>query len=350
MDDETPASEDGVMKDRRVRFSVIGLNHNHIYGQVEALMSGGGELVSFFAVEPELSAAFTSVYPQARPARCAEEILDDDSIQLIASASIPADRAALGIAAMQHGKDFMSDKPGFTTLGQLDEARRVQAATGRIYSIYYSERLGHPATVKAGELVKAGAIGRVVQTVGLGPHLANPGMRPEWFFRHERYGGIITDIGSHQCDQFLFFTGSTEVEVVSAQVGNVHHPQYPELEDYGDVVLTGNGGTGYIRVDWLTPQGLGTWGDGRLIILGTDGFVEVRKNCDLARSAHGNHLFLANHDGTTYLDCSQEHCPYGAQLIADVINRTETAMSQRHCFLASEAALLAQSAARRLLL
>jgi predicted dehydrogenase len=249
---------------------------------------------------------------------------------------------------MRHGKDYMSDKPGFTTLEQLAEARQVQAETQRIYSICYSERFENAATVKAGELVKSGAIGRVIQTIGLGPHRANLPSRPEWFFRREAFGGILADIASHQADQFLFFTGSTSAEIVAAQVANYQHPEYPELEDFGDLTMRGDGGTGYIRVDWFTPNGLAAWGDTRLTILGTEGYIEVRKNIDVAGRPGANHLFLVDHQGTRYMDCNDVPLPYGPQLVSDIINRTETAMTQEHCFLAAELVLRAQAQATRL--
>jgi predicted dehydrogenase len=331
-----------------IRFAAIGLNHGHIYNQTHALLNAGAELVSFYAKEPELVENFAKTFPQAKLASGEKEILEDETIQLVASASIFNERAPLGIAVMQHGKDFMSDKPGFTTLAQLAEARQVQARSGRIYSIYFSERLGNRATVKAGELARGGAIGRVVQTVGLGPHRIGNYHRPDWFFRREQYGGILTDIASHQVDQFLFFTGSTQAEVVTSQVANYKHPQHPELEDFGDVVLRGDRGTGYVRVDWYTPDGLPTWGDGRLVILGTEGYIELRKYCDIAGRPGGDHLFLVDHKGMHYVDCSDVELPYGRQLIDDVLNRTETAMPQAHCFLASELALTAEAQAQRL--
>jgi|GEM_PF-131211 len=288
------------MDQPHIRFSAIGLSHDHIYGQVNLLLEAGAELVSFYAQEPELVPTFVQTYPQARQARSAQEILEDETVHLIVSAGIPCERAPLGIAAMRHGKDFMSDKPGFTTLEQLAEARRVQAESGRIYSICFSERLQNRAAARAGELVQAGAIGRVVHTVGLGPHRIRLSTRPDWFFRRAQYGGIITDIGSHQVDQFLFFTSSVRAEVVAAQVANYQYPQYPELEDLGEVILQGNGGTGYIRVDWFTPDGLETWGDGRLVILGTEGYIELRKYCDIAGRPGGNHLFLVDQKGTHF--------------------------------------------------
>jgi predicted dehydrogenase len=266
----------------------------------------------------------------------------------VVSAAIPNERAALGIEVMRHGKDYMADKPGMTTLEQLADVRKVQAETTRIYSILYSERHENKATVRAGDLVKAGAIGKVIQTIGLGPHRMNPEKRPAWFFEKARYGGIICDIASHQFDQFLFFTGSTKAEIVASQVRNANHPQYPGLEDFGDVMLRGNGGSGYIRVDWFTPDGLNTWGDGRLTILGTEGFIEIRKNVDIGGREGGSHLFLVDQKQTRYIDCSDVVLPYGTQLIDDVLHRTETSMPQAHVLLAMELAITAEKNAQRI--
>ena len=329
----------------RIRFGVIGANHSHIYGMIDAVVRGGGELVSVHVKEPELLAEFTRRHPQAKVARDEREVLEDSSIQLILSAIVPTERAPLGIRVMQHGKDFMADKPGITTLEQLAEVKRVQAATKRIYSIVYSERFENHATVKAGELAKAGAIGKVIQTVGLGPHRIHPPDRPEWFWDRAKFGGIICDIASHQFDQFLFFTGSTRATIVSSQVANVRHPDRPAFEDFGDATVRGDKGTGYIRVDWFTPAGLPTWGDTRLTILGTDGYIEIRKNVDLDGRAGGSHLFLVDQKGVQRIDAGNVDLPFGRQVVDDVLNRTETAMTQAHCFLATELALQAQKQA-----
>jgi predicted dehydrogenase len=337
-------------KQAKIKFAVIGINHDHINQQIDAVRRGGGELVGFYAKEPDLADAFAKRYPQAKRARSEDEILQDKAIHLVVSAAIPDERAPLGIRVMQHDKDYMSDKPGITSLEQLSEVRRVQAQTRRIYSIMYSERLENRASVKAGELVKAGAIGKVVQTLGLGPHQIRLNRRPDWFFDLKRYGGILSDIGSHQADQFLYFTGSTQAEVVSAQVGNVNHPQHPGFQDFGDVVWRGDSGTGYVRVDWFTPDGLGVWGDGRMTILGTEGYIEIRKYIDLAGKKGANHLFLVDQKETRYMDCNKQDLPYGAQLVTDILERTETAMPQKHCFLATELALKAQKQAQRLIL
>ena len=346
---ESPARSAAVLQNARpkIRFSVIGINHNHINSQVNAVLRGGGELVALYAQENDLAAGFMKTFPQVKRVQTEKEILEDSSIQLVLSSAIPDERAPIGIRVMQHGKDYMADKPGITTLEQLAEVRRVQAQTKRIYSIMYSERFENRATVKAGELVKAGAIGRVVQTIGLGPHRITPATRPAWFWEKPRYGGILCDIGSHQADQFLYFTGSTRADIVASQVANIHNQAHPSFEDFGDVTLRGDKGFGYIRVDWFTPDGLATWGDGRLTVLGTDGFIEVRKNIDIAGRTGESHLFLTDQKETRYIDCKDVALPYGPALVSDVVNRTETAMSQEHCYLATELMLKAQKQAQK---
>ncbi|HVE51230.1 MAG TPA: Gfo/Idh/MocA family oxidoreductase [Casimicrobiaceae bacterium] len=331
-----------------IRAAAIGLNHPHIYGMTRAVVNAGAELVFVCADEDALVADYQKAFPQARRAADRREILEDRSIDLVLSAIVPDVRAATAIEAMRHGKDVMVDKPGVITLEQLAEVRRVQAETGRIFSVCFSERFEVRAAERASELVAAGAIGRAVQTVGLGPHSLGLNPRPDWFFQRRRYGGILCDIAAHQCDQFLHFTGSTQAEVVASHIANYANPQKPELEDFGEVLLRGNRGSGYVRVDWYTPKGLGTWGDGRLTILGTGGYIELRKYVDIAGRPGIDHLFLVDHKETRYVDCSDQKLPYGPRLLDDIRNRTETAMTQAHCFLATELALEAEALATRL--
>ncbi len=333
----------------RIRFAVIGVNHSHINGQVQTVTRGGGQLVSFYAKEADLAAAFSKRFPDAKLARSEQEILDDPTIQLIVSAAIPNERAPLGLKAMEHGKDFMVDKPAATTLEQLAELRRVQARTKRIFSVLIG-RHENKSINKAGELIRAGAIGKVVQTAALAPHKMNPETRAPWFFKREQYGGILCDLASHNFDAYLFLTSATRAEIVASQVGNTHHPQYPELEDFGDVMLSGDRGAGYIRVDWFTPAGLTTFGDGRVTIIGTDGYMELRENVDIAGRPGGDHLFLVDQKGAKYIDCADVALPYAERLVDDVVNRTTTADSPERMFLAMQLGIEAQNRAKRLLL
>jgi predicted dehydrogenase len=241
----------------------------------------------------------------------------------------------------------MSDKPGCTSLEQLGELERVATGTGRIWSVNFSERFEVRAVTRAAELVRAGAVGRVVQTLGLGPHRLNRHLRPAWFFERERYGGILCDIASHQIDQFLFFTDSRDAEIAASTVGNFAHPGEPGFEDFGEVLLRSDRAQGYVRVDWYTPDGLPTWGDGRLVILGTEGTIELRKYVDIAGRDGTDHLFLVDKAGTRHVDCRDAPLPYYAALVRDVAERSETAMPQAHCFKVMELALQAQAQAAR---
>jgi len=345
--DPANTSQAEIAPTHHIRFSAIGLDHAHIYGMTRAVQRGGGELVSFFAQDPAQIAQYRKEFGDVKLAASEEEILNDKSVQLVLGAPIPDLRAPLGIRVMNAGKDYLGDKPAITSLEQLAAVRKAIKETRRKFAIMYSERLEVRSAVHAGELIQQGAIGKVVQTVNLAPHRMNIPSRPPWFFDKARYGGILTDIGSHQADQFLFYTNSTRAHVVAAQTGNVNFPQYPKFEDFGDMIMTGNGGTGYVRVDWFTPDGLDTWGDGRLFILGTEGYIELRKYTNVAVAKGGNHLYIVDKKQARYIDCNKVPLPFGPQFVRDVVERTEVAQNQEQCLLASELVLQAQKMATR---
>ncbi|MBP2551553.1 putative dehydrogenase [Neorhizobium galegae] len=328
---------------------VIGIDHNHIYGMIDGLTAAGATF-SAFAVTPDTPQStidsFTATYPDV-PQRTPAQIFEDDRIGLVLSAAINSERAAIAISAMRHGKDVLVDKPGCTTLEQLAAIRQTTAETSRRWTVCFSERLTVESVTLADQLIAQGRIGKVVQTVGLGPHRRNSHLRPAWFWDRARYGGILTDICAHQFDQFLHFTGSTEAHVVSAHIANVANSDRPGFQDFGEVLLAGNEGRGYARVDWLTPDGLPTWGDGRMTILGTHGYLELRKYIDIAGRPGQDHVFLADAKGVEHFEAAGAGKPFFGRLIRDVLDRTETAMPQAHAFLATQLALEAQQMAEQ---
>ena len=337
------------MTSQTLKFAALGLDHRHIYGQAAQMEAVGGEFVGWWTQgNPATLDGFTRRFPNAPRVNDPAELLDNPDIDLILIAAIPSDRAALAISAMEHGKDVMVDKPGCTTARQLDAIKECVSRTGRIWSIDFSERFEVPCVTRAAELVEQGAIGKVVQTAGFGPHRLNRPSRPDWFFDKEKYGGILCDIASHQIDQFLFFTGSSDAQITMATVANYANTNDPGLQDFGQIALRSEQGHGYIRVDWYTPDALPTWGDGRLTILGTEGYIELRKYVDVARSDTTDHLYLVNGTRCEFIDASDAALPYFERLKQDIFNRTETAMPQAHCFKVMELAIEAQALAERL--
>ncbi|WP_298989031.1 Gfo/Idh/MocA family protein [uncultured Pseudokineococcus sp.] len=327
--------------------AAVGLDHGHVYGMCEGLV-GAGALVSWvYDPDPAKVEAFRRRFPEARAAREEAEVLGDDAVRLVAGAAVPADRCALGVRVMDAGKDYFTDKAPLTTLEQLTEAEAAVERTGRTYAVYYSERVHVETAVLAGQLVESGAIGRVLQVIGTGPHRLSAATRPDWFFDKSRYGGILTDIGSHQVEQVLHYTGADDATVVRSHVANHAHPEHPEhpgLDDFGEAMLvTSTGATGYFRCDWFTPDGLQTWGDGRSLVLGTEGFIEQRKFMNIGTQDGPGHLFLANGEGERHVQVRGEvGYPFFGQLVRDCLDRTETAMTQAHAFKAAELAVRAQ--------
>jgi predicted dehydrogenase len=342
--------------DRPIRFAAVGLDHAHAYGQIEGLLGQGCDLVGLSSDDKSAAVARTvrERWPDTAWHDDPESLLTDPSIDVIVTAAVPDRRAAIAVTALHNGKDVVADKPGCITLNELADLEKAVAGSGRFWSVTFSERFEVRCAVKAGELVRAGRIGRVVQTIGLGPHregdrahLAGGEGRPDWFYDRERTGGIITDIGSHQIDQFLFYTGSDTAEIACSTVANYTHADSPRMQDFGEMTLRSETATGFVRVDWYTPQGLPTWGDGRMMILGTKGYIELRKYVDIAGRPGTDHLFVVDDAGTEYIDCSDVKLHYYPDLVHDVINRTETACPQRHTFETMRLAITAQQNATK---
>ncbi len=322
------------------------LDHGHVYGQVAGLLAAGATLRSVHDPDPRRLREFTRRYPEVKVEATFEALLEDDQVHLVVSAAIPNRRGAVGAAALRAGKHYFTDKSPFTSLDQLAEARLVVAETKRIHAVYYAERLHNRPTWAAGELIVDGAIGRVLQVLIVAPHNLAAGTRPAWFFDKEAYGGILTDIGSHQFEQFLYFTGSDGVELNFARVENFGHPEVPELEDFGEAsVSLSSGASGYCRLDWFNPAASRTWGDGRAVVLGTDGYIEIRKNVDVGRTDRGGHVLLVNNSEERVIEFTDEPFPYFGRLIIDCLQGTETAMTQAHTFAAAESSMRAQELA-----
>lgn len=339
-----------VCKPGEFKVGVIGLDHGHIYGMCNGLKEAGAEIRLVYDPDPAKLAEFLRAYPSVRVARCEAEVLEANDVHLIASAPIPCFRGPLGVKAIAHGKDYFTDKPPFTTRAQLEEARRAVASTGRKFAVYYAERLHSEGAEYAGELIRSGAIGQVLQVLGLGPHRVNAPSRPQWFWEKEKYGGILVDLGCHQIEQFLYYAGVHHARVLHSKVANYNHHDHPNFEDYGDATLVAdNLATQYFRVDWFTPDGLRAWGDGRTFILGTEGYIEIRKYLDVGREFEGDHVYLVDRSGEHHFAVhGKVGFPFFGRLIRDCLERTETAMPQQHTFLAIDLALEAQEKAVRI--
>lgn len=329
-----------------VKFAALGLDHRHIFGMSQGLIEHGAQFSKFWTHEtPHTLEGFQKRFPGVPRSMELNDILEDASINLVLIAAAPADRARLSILAMEHGKDVMIDKPGCLNLTELADIKRTITRTGRIWSVNFSERFEVPATTMAEQLLSEGCIGEVVQVLSLAPHRLNAPTRPDWFWDAATYGGILGDIGVHQIDQFLHFTGSKDAEIIQANVGNYANPQAPNFQDFGELSLRCGNKHGYTRLDWYTPDGLPNWGDGRLTLLGTEGYIELRKYVDVAGRSGTDHVFLVNKTRCEHIDASKAGTPYFSNLLNDVRDRTETSCAQDHTLTVMRLAINAQALA-----
>ena len=330
-------------------FAAWGFDHGHIHQMIAELQAAGGQLVWIGDEKPENRKVAAQKYPAAPIAETYEVLLQDARLHMIATAAVPADRAGLGLRALESGKHFFSAKAPFTTLQQWSAAVEAVRRTGKKWAVNYSERLLSEAGMHAGDLIQSGAIGQVIQVVGMGPHRLGAAGRPAWFFQKHRAGGILGDIGSHQSEQFLQYTGAETGSVLHAAVANRAHPEFADFDDFGEASLSAAGASMYYRLDWLTPDGLSTWGDGRTFVIGTKGTLELRKYVDVARQKTKDNIYLVDQKGEwNFCVEGLVGYPYFGQLILDCLENTEKAMTQARVFEAARLALEAERVAVRL--
>lgn len=317
----------------------------HVDILVRSLLRAGGDLAAVVEADDARYARFAEGWPAARRTSL-DDVLADPSIELVVTAAVPSDRARLAALTLESGKDVLADKPLCVDRDGFDAVAGAHEKTGRHLTVWFGERLYNPSVLHAVELVRDGLIGRVLHFTGFGPHLLARDTRPQWHFDPARNGGILVDLACHQIDAFLAFTGSHDVRIQASRTRNLHHQDLPGFEDVGDLLMESDGGAlGYARVDWHTPDGLGLWGDGRTFLVGSEGTLELRRTVDPAGRGTGGHLLLVDAAEARYIEVHDEEPPFAAQLLADVRDGTETAMTSLHALVVTDLALRAQGLA-----
>jgi predicted dehydrogenase len=334
----------------RHTFSVIGLNHGHINGQTKGLIdSGDWDLKHVYAAEPDLLEAFQAKFPDVTVAESAEQILEDEAVEMVASASINADRGPLAVRALEAGKHFFVDKPCATTIEDLDAIKSAVASTGKKWFAFFGEMVLSAEVEWVREELVKGNLGEPVHFMGLGPHSLRIDTRPDWMFDDRQYGGVLNDIASHQMAQFCYWTGQDPIPQFS-RVGNLYHPEKPEFQDFGDASFSGSGGTtGYLRVDWFTPKGLPSWGDVKQQLITTNAYVEHRKNLDIGDPEYKKKLIVTREDKETeIIDLGGRKAPFFERLTKDVEEGTDKAIPFELGYKASKAIIELQRDSIRL--
>lgn len=332
-----------------MRVGVVGIEHLHLFEMVDGLVAAGAETVCHAAEAGPLSDMYVGWRTESEP-RSVHAVIADDSLDLVVLAGVPSSRAGIAVQALRAGRHVLAAKPAVTTLDDLALVDEAARDADRRWWVFFSERLVNRAVSESVRLVRAGAIGELVAVSGAAPHMLAPTGRPHWFFDRELSGGILCDLAAHQADQLLALAGLGSTEVVTATVANVANPDHPELQDLGRMSLRHVTDDGRVvlshhHVDWLSPAGLGTWGDVRLVITGTGGTIEVRSNIDVAGEPGAEHLILVDGERAARVDCSGVELDWAQRLVADVESGSDTLVPHAHTVAACDVVLRAQAVA-----
>ena len=330
------------VQQKEVEFAVVGVDHPHAHLLTAELERAGARCVGFVDTTAQDGSTFTALYPTV-PMLDLDDLFED-APPLIIVGSVPNERAQFALEALDAGADVLAAKPGATSQDQLAKIEAVTGATGRRWWVAFTEDFCSRAATRAHTLAQSGRIGTVRHVLGLGPHRTGD-HRPDWFTNPLLSGSMLADLASHQIHHAMRLLGTDELKVVTARTTPAPNGTHPEL--VGEVLLEGGTGSAYCRVDWLTPAGLPTWGDVRLMITGDEGTIEVRANCDIAGRDGADHVIICDRDGVEHIICADDALTWPTQLLADVRDRTETATSTAHSIAVSRLALRAADIARR---
>ena len=320
-------------------FAVVGARHSHILGQAQALADAGACAAMIWEPDDRAYAAFARAFPDVERVHDLDVILCADAIGFVTAAPIAAERAWLGIQCLEAGKDYLVDKPGVLTRFELEAVQHACERTGRRFIVWFHERLSSPATLAALDLVHAGTIGDLVGCTILAPHQLRPSERPDWFWAPEFAGDIIVDLGSHHFDLLLEATGNAPLEVTSAVADCVHFSEHDGFLDLATVTVVGPNFQATIHLDWLSPDTLGTWGAGRIFFRGTRGYLEVRREIDLAGRPGSNHLLWVNESGSHREQWDGRTLRFASDYLADLASGAHTAIDPDRWRQASRLAL-----------
>ena len=323
-----------------VRFVVVGVAHPHAIVLTAGLLEAGAVCIGWVDTPGAHDGSFALLFPDL-------SLLDLDHAlaaepDLVVVAAVPNLRAGYAIQAMEAGADVLVAKPALTHHSQLPEVTAAVEATGQRWWVAFTEHFTSRAVVRADAIVESGRIGAVRHVLGLGPHRLGAS-RPDWFYDPAQTGPMLADLASHQIHHAARLLGTTELAVDGAR--RTPAPDRPHPEMMGELSLAGGSGSAYIRVDWLTPEGLDTWGDVRLMITGEVGTIEVRANCDPGGEPGGGHLIVVDADGMERIDCSADESTWAATILDDVRHGTETLITTNHCLAVTDIALRAAALA-----
>lgn len=327
--------------------AAIGMAHEHIYGQVRMLVAQGARLVGCYDADPEPCRKLLAEYPQAKIAQTEEELLNDPAVEVIVTAAVPSERANIGLRALAQGKHVFTDKPGIINQAQLSALKEATRNSGKKYLIYYQMRRA-PLVWEMVRRIRSGDIGKVVQVMSVCPHRCGADARPDWFFDLARSGSILMDIGVHHLDLHLLFTGQARGNLRYARMDCVRFTEYEGFYDYGEALFEYAGGsiTGSFRLDWLSPDGLNAHGDGRFLVLGSEGYLDYRPSVELAGRVGKGHLFVVNQRESLALSPADvAPTTFSADLYQDFVDGGEKSMIQESIFNTAEMLLEAESEA-----
>lgn len=317
-----------------IRVAIAGASHQHVEYAVREVdqrpefglvgVSDESAAVARRYGEPRGAAVFTDH----------REMLQSVKPEIVVASGIYGRRSAVIVDALDAGCHVVADKPLCTTVAGLEEIRSARRRARGSLTLLLDKRF-LPETVAALQLVESGALGTVVEVSSTGPHKLNPESRPAWFFDRSTYGGILSDLVTHDIDLALQFTRAASGTISGAVAGLF--PGKPEFSLSGVATVRSPEQLMILEANWLTPAMSSVHGDYHMRVIGTEGVADLWW-------ARGLLTLTTSNEGTHEVPLGNGHRP--AEVIFDALATGQVpTMAAPDCFLVTQLALLAQESA-----
>ena len=161
-------------------------------------------------------------------------VIADPEIAVVVILTYPDTHAEIAIAAMDAGKDVLSEKPLARTSAEAQQMVDAAEKTGQILKCGFNHR-HHPAIQEAYRLFQSGFIGKPLFGRGRYGIAGREGVENEWRSDPKIVsGGQMMEQGVHLVDLFRWFFG--DMKSVTGMVHTNHWPIDP-LEDNGFALM-----------------------------------------------------------------------------------------------------------------
>lgn len=159
------------------------------------------KLAAIVARRPQTREEIGLKHPNVKEYASVEEMLRDDTIDLVIITTPHESHASIAIQSLEAGKPVVTDKPMCLNLGEYNAMVEAQRKSGKLLTVFHNARLsGDYLTLRS--IVDSGRLGEL-KWLEVNWNRHGLSKRSAWRNQRDAFGGRLIDLGVHLIDQIL---------------------------------------------------------------------------------------------------------------------------------------------------